>query len=255
MTHFIRALFCISVSCFSLSVIAFEINTEFSAEAVQSMPGRTPVTAKMFISKNAVRTESTINGKAFVEIVFPHKKQRLLLNQLKKTYFEQTMPADNSAKKFKANMTPCDALQNATCKNLGNEKINGRNSIKWEMTATHNNQTRKSLHWLDTKYHIPVREQYPDGTITTMTFAGKEKMNGRKTEKWKFHATRSNGQQTESLQWYDLKLKMVIREELPGGYVRELRNIKIATQNKNLFKVPSGYKKEMMHGTPRDNRR
>ena len=39
---------------------------------------------------------------------------------------------------------------------------------------------------------------------------------------------------------------MVIREDISGGYVRELRNIKIAKQNKNIFKIPSDYKKEGM---------
>ena len=47
----------------------------------------------------------------------------------------------------------------------------------------------------------------------------------------------------QSIQWYDKQLKMVIREELPGGYVRELRNIKLAKQPKELFSIPAGYQR------------
>ena len=112
------------------------------------------------------------------------------------------------------------------------------------MTVKRNGRSFKSLHWLDKKRHMPLREQLHDGTVSTMTMLEKEKMNGRNTEKWEISAIRSNGQKIISQQWYDPKLKMVIREALPGGYLRELKNIKVTKQTKNLFKVPSDYKKE-----------
>ena len=40
-------------------------------------------------------------------------------------------------------------------------------------------------------------------------------------------------------QWYDPELKIAIREELPGGYIRELRDIKTGKQEKDLFEIPS----------------
>lgn len=235
--------------CFTaFSVNAFEIAAEFSAEAIQSIPGRPSTNIKMFISKNAVRTESTMNGNTVVEIVYPKEKRRVLLNQFRKTYVEQKVQNGNTAKIKKMSSSPCNGIINSTCKKSGKEKINGRNAVKWEMTVQRNGQNFKSLHWLDKKYHMPLREQFQDGTILTMTLEGKEKINGRNAEKWKFRAIRPNGQNMESQQWYDPKLKMVIREVLPGGYVRELRNIKVARQNKKLFKIPSGYKKEGMPG-------
>jgi len=231
-------------SVFSFSANAFEIAQEFSAEAVQSIPGRPSINVKMFISKKAVRTESTINGNTLVEIVYPKDKRRILLNQNRKTYIEQKAQNINTAKSQKISSSPCSGIMNATCKKIGKEKINGRAAVKWEMTAKINGSSVKSLHWLDKKYHMPLRVQLHDGTISTMTLNGKEKINGRNTEKWIFSAIRPNGQKIESQQWYDQKLKMVIREALPGGYIRELRNIKVARQNKKLFKVPSDYKKE-----------
>ena len=127
---------------------------------------------------------------------------------------------------------------------MGKDKVNGRDAVKWEMTVKRNGRSFKSLHWLDTKYHMPLREQLHDGTVSTMTMLGKEKINGRNAEKWEFSAARPNGQKIISQQWYDPKLKMVIREALQGGYVRELKNIKVTKQAKKLFKVPSDYKKE-----------
>ena len=233
--------------CFIVSSVnAFEVGAEFSAEAVQNIPGRPSMNAKMFISKNAVRTESTMNGNTMVEIVYTKDKRHVLLNQISKTYIEQKAPNNNAIKSQGKKDSPCSNLINVRCKNLGKEKINGRDTTKWEMTTQRNGQDFKSLHWLDKKYQMPLREQFQDGTVSTITLSGKEVIDGRKTEKWKFLATRPDGKSVESLQWYDPKLKMVIREELPGGFIRELRNIKVAKQNKKLFKIPTDYKKEVM---------
>ena len=244
MTAFIRTGLFVAGCFLSFSANAFEIAQEFSAEAVQIIPGRPSMNVKMFISKNAVRTESMMNGNTVVEIVYPKDKRRVLLNQNRKTYVEQKAQNSNAAKVKKIARSPCNGIENATCKKIGKEKINGRDAVKWEMTVQRNGRDFKSLHWLDKKYHMPLREQLHDGTVSTMTMSGKEKINGRNTEKWKLQAVHPNGQKMESQQWYDPKLKMVIREELPGGYVRELRNIKVAKQNKSLFKIPSEYKKE-----------
>lgn len=254
MKPFIKAGLFFSGFFSAFSVNAFEVATEFSADAVQSVPGRPSMNVKMFISKKAVRTESLMNGSTVVEIVYPNEKRRVLLNQHRKTYIEQKSNNSNAVKNKKISSSPCDGLINMKCKKLGNEKVNGRNAVKWEMTAQINGKNAKSLHWLDKKHHMPLRGQFPDGTVSTMTLLGKEKINGRNTEKWKFQATRPDGQSMESQQWYDPKLKMVIREALPGGYVRELRNIKVAKQNKKLFKIPSDYKKESMLGMSNQGR-
>ena len=246
MTVFIKTgLLVVGCIC-SFTVSAFEIAQEFSAEAVQSVPGRPTMNVKMFISKKAVRTESTMNGNKIIEIVYAKEKRRILLNQARKTYIEQKAQNKNTFGTKKRSSSPCEGIKNATCKKLGGEKINGRKAIKWEMTAQVNGKKFKSLYWQDKKYHMPLREQLHDGTIATMVLSGKEKINGRNTEKWIFHAVHPNGQTMDSEQWYDPKLKMVIREALSGGYVRELRNIKIAKQDKKLFKIPSDYKKEAM---------
>jgi len=228
----------------AFSANAFDIAKEFSAEAVQRMAGQPSTNVKMFVSKKAVRTESVVNGNTLVEIVYPKEKKRVLLNKNRKSYVEQQAKNNMSTENKNNSNSPCRSIFASTCKNMGNEKINGRNAVKWEVTAQRNGQKLKSLHWLDKKYNMPLREQFPDGTVSTMTLAGKEKINGRNTEKWTFQTVRPDGQTMDSQQWYDPILKMVIREALSGGYVRELRNIKVAKQNKKLFEIPSDYTKE-----------
>lgn len=254
MTIFIKTGLFVAGCVFSFTASAFEIAQEFSAEAVQSVPGRPSMNVKMFISKKAVRTESKMNGNTIVEIVYAKERRRVLLNQARKTYVEQKAQNRNTLGTKKMGGSPCAGIMNATCKKLGTEKINGRKAIKWEMTAQRNGQNFKSLYWQDEKYHMPLREQLHDGTIATLVLSGKEKINGRNTEKWIFNAVRPNGQTMDSEQWYDPKLKMVIREALSGGYVRELRNIKVAKQNKKLFKIPSDYKKEDMYAMENQRR-
>lgn len=85
---------------------------------------------------------------------------------------------------------------------------------------------------------------------------GIETVNGRRTEKWEI--TMSRGQQSaSSIVWVDRTLAMPVREELPGGFVRELRNIQVGPQPTTLFQVPRTYKRVEMpaqSGQGRDTR-
>ncbi len=237
-----------SIAFFNLfainTAIAYEVATEFSADAVQKAPARAEYKARMYVSKNAVRTDSMINTTPVTEIINTAKHTRVLIVPKEKVYLQQPYQDsrtgstnDKSAKK------PCTGLPDTTCKLLGKEKVNNRQTEKWEFVINRNGQIFRSLHWIDVKRKMPVREFFPDGTVTELILKGTEKMNGRQTEKWSMQTTRADGQQLSSLQWYDPELKISIREEMPGGFVRELRNIKTAKQDKKLFAIPAGYKK------------
>ncbi|MGB5534442.1 MAG: hypothetical protein WBN08_00955, partial [Thiogranum sp.] len=47
----------------------------------------------------------------------------------------------------------------------------------------------------------------------------------------------------QSTRWYDPELQIAIREELSGGYFRELRDIRVAPQPDHLFTVPADYQR------------
>lgn len=69
---------------------------------------------------------------------------------------------------------------------------------------------------------------------------GTESINGRQTEKWACGKSRTR---RESMQWFDPKLKMVIKEEMDSGDINELKNIKLGAQPASLFQPPKGYRK------------
>ena len=64
---------------FSLNVSAFESGIEFSADAIQIAPGRASIQSKMYVGKNAVRTEMTKQGQHIVKIVYPKEGRSLLV--------------------------------------------------------------------------------------------------------------------------------------------------------------------------------
>jgi hypothetical protein len=95
--------------------------------------------------------------------------------------------------------------------------------------------------WIDQARKMPIRQIFPDGSSMEMRLLGKETLNGRATEKWEMKVTRPGGQSNVGYQWFDPVLKTNIRDEQTGGFVNELRDIKLGTQPADLFVVPSGY--------------
>lgn len=234
---FLYVLLIVSVNSF-----AVEVNVEFSADALQVAPGRSPVYSKMFVSKHAVRTEMMQQGQKLVEIVYPKQGKRLLLNLDKKTYMEQQGPAFNSSSGKKTS-TPCEGVPGATCKKLGKEKIQNIVTEKWQVERKMKDKTYRSLHWIDNNRRLAIKEMLADGSVTELIMRGKSDLNGRKVEQWESRLTGPSGLKNVSRQWYDPQLKIVIREEMEGGYLRELNNIKVGKQNKKLFVLPQGFTK------------
>ena len=225
--------------------MAVGVATEFSAEAIQLAPMRKEYRAKMYVSNDAVRTESLINNIPVVEIVNTKLNIRLLLVEKEKIYLQQQNDArmkNMVARKTKP-MIPCAGMENTTCKKLTTEKIHNRETEKWQFTLADNGKTYNSLHWIDVQYRMPVREFYHNGTVMELTMLGAEPLNGRTTEKWFMLITHADGRKVSVTQWYDPELKITTREEMSGGYVRELKNIKVAKQNDDLFDLPEGYTK------------
>jgi len=235
-------LFIVALILNPLSTYAVEDTVHFSAQAVQFIPNRPEMTAKMYVGKNAVRTEYTANGQRVIEIAYLDKKRRVMLLPDQGTYMENvddSLPSPNAKSK-----NPCSGLAGITCKKIGEENVNGRLAEKWEMTNAQNNSREvKTLHWIDKERNIPVKEFFQDGTVSELRTIKNETVNGRNTEKWELTISSSDGNKMKSYQWYDPILKIEIKEEMQGGYIRELRDIKLENQPEKLFEVPSSYKK------------
>jgi len=214
---------------------------EFSADAVQRSPQSAPVTAHMYVGKAGVRKEYSVNGQALVEIFDYANGRAVLLNKDQKQYMEQK--AGNGGIKDWSNSSanPCDGVEGASCAKLGQEQMQGRVVDKWEMTINQNGKPARAIYWIDAERKMPLKQIFADGTVSELHYLGTEAVNGRNAEKWEMVMTRSNGETMRSQQWYDPELNMAIREELPGGYSRELTNIQVATQPASLFQVPADY--------------
>lgn len=215
---------------------------DFSADAIQTGPHNQTNAGKMYVGKGRVRTEVTKNGQSLVEIIDPVKNVALLLLPQKKVYMERPLPELGMTMGDKDEGNPCKSLQGATCRSLGQEQVNGRNSDKWEITI----ENRHALQWNDAQHKFPVKREIDGFTTMELRFVSNEKLDGRNTEKWQSNITAQDGQRIESYQWYDPELNIAIRQEMPGGYTRTLKNIIIGQQPDSLFAVPEGYHKETL---------
>ncbi len=224
--------------------LAYEVAVEFSATAVQIAPGQADNKKKMYVGKDMVRTETVLNNTLLIEIAKTKEQLRIFMVPEDKTYMQQkgSGPAISVAPDESASTKPCAGMRDTNCKLLGTEKINKRQAEKWEFTANQGGQVYLSLHWIDVEHRMLVREFFPDGTFAELTPVGTETINGRHTEKWLWQLSGPNGQIEAATQWYDPELKIAIREETHGGFIRELRDIKTGVQDRSLFEVPIGYK-------------
>ena len=230
---------------------AGQANVQFSADAVQFGLSQTENTARIFVGDNRVRLEYRRNDKPVIEVYDLQQQRVLLLLPEQSSYMEQRVPGENMTNPLlPANgENPCAGNRNAKCNLLGSEVIHGREVKKWEMVISRDDKQLHSLHWLDVERGMPLRQIWHDGAVSEMLPAGQHVLNGRKTERWKTTVTRPGGQTTQSYQWYDPELQLTVREELAGGYYRELRNIKVGVQPETLFTVPDDFRRIPAPGT------
>ncbi len=227
-----------------LAVAGAEEVIQFSADAIQRTPDRPVMQARIFVGPDAVRSEYEMNGQRFIEIV--REGDRVLINPARKEYLIQpggSAPLPQARRPQPPGTSPCQGVPGVTCRLLGKEKVNGRMAEKWEFVASHNGREVRSLHWIDVEKRFPVRQMFPDGSLVEMRLVSHETLDGRPVEKWEVKQTRPDGQTQISWQWHDPELHIAIREELPGGYVRELKNIRTEPQRPDLFTIPQGYRR------------
>lgn len=222
---------------------AFEVNVEFSAEAMQVAPEQAPVYSKMFVSEKAVRSESYIQGKYVVEITFPYQGRRITLYPETQQYIDSVSFPVVQQRRSQSSKTPCDEMPGTQCKNLGHDIVNGIDVEKWQIERKIKDNTFKVLQWIDTERNLSLREMNPDGSIAELKTLGKTNLYGRSVEVWEYVMSSASGNRQVSKQWYDPELKIVIQEEKQGGYFRGFKNIKTGKQNKSLFEIPSSYRK------------
>jgi len=229
----------------STLTIAGQGQIEFSADVIQSMPQQESRQGRLYVGNDQVRTDITVGDKTMIQIIDIKQQTAYMLDPGQKSYMERKAgpgelnPGGGAAAK---DANPCAGMQNLACRRIGVESVNGRPAAKWELENTAQGQTGKMVIWLDEERRIPIRQLLPDGATMEMRLVGSETLNGRTVEKWEMKATRPGGQSSVAYQWFNPELNMNIREEQPGGFVSELRNISIGKQPADLFAVPPGYR-------------
>ncbi len=240
----LRQLLFIVVSISIVNVaMAQKSGKSFSAMAVQTTP-QGVVQTRITISSNAIRNEYQQDGHKMIEIIYPDENKRVMLFPGQKIFIEQYAPSFPDRRVTDGD-SPCEKLAGTLCRKLGDEVVNDIQTEKWEFTRVEKGRPVHTLHWIDRKRQLPVREFFADGSIVEMFFLGDDQINKRNAEKWRMQLMSADGKRSQFLQWYDPELKLVIREEHPDGYVRELRDIKVGKQKKSLFTIPEGYERRV----------
>ena len=219
---------------------------QFSAEMVRHGPDGKAATGHMYVGDGRTRLEMSQQGREVVRISDRGRGMEWLLFPADKGYMERKLPAapEGAASPSappSAESDPCAGMPGVTCRRLGVEDVNGRPAVKWEMSLTHQGQTLTGVQWLDQQRAIPLKHQMPNGQTMELKLLGTETFEGRQVEKWEMTSAVPNQPPTVTFQWYDPELKMAVRDELPGGYVSELKDIRVGPQSDNLFAVPEGY--------------
>jgi len=231
---------------------AYAFTQSFSAEAIQSAPGIQSTSMKLHVLKDkAVRIEmNTPQGKV-VQQYFSDTGLMRVIYPARKEFIEQKSPAPLTMPGEVA-MNPCDTLPGAKCENLGEESVNGKQSVHWKVTRNGPDQTPFTIEqWLDKDRGITLRETLPNGTSINATMTGNEDLNGRSAERWDVVMTSVDGKTQSGTRWYDVELGITIRESFPNGSVRELINIQVKEPAAELFQVPDGFNKLTVPSQPK----
>jgi len=227
----------------SAATLAAADTVEFSADLVQTIPQQGEMHGRIYVGKDQLRTEITIDDQAMVQIIDIKNQTAYMLDSRSSTYIKRQAGAGDLAAggEQARDANPCAGMQHIKCELLGVETVNGRPARKWEIENTIQEQSNRMLVWIDEERKIPLQQVTPDGAMMILRRMGRETINGRDAEKWEMTVTGLDGKSSKAYQWYDPVLKMNVREEQPGGYRRELGNIQIGIQPPSLFTIPPDY--------------
>ena len=212
----------------------------FTATAVQKMQDKEVQGGKIFVSAQGTRFEFSEYGRDLVQIILPKQKIMRILFPKDKVYMEMPAPADTLVISSNSN-SPCPPITAMTCKKLGVDKFGEMNVERWSQSIQ--GLRGESTLWWDPERKMIMRQEYPDGRIMQLQLAGKEDLGGRKTERWDISYAQPGRPVLTGLRMVDTDLGIIVKEQLPSGLVRELRDLKAAKVDPKWFAVPKDYKR------------
>lgn len=220
----------------------------YSATAIHGLPGQPETTGKIVKSGQNIRLEFSQNGQTIIQILRPTDGVMYILNPQDQTYFEtrdQPVPVTTT----EGYTMPCgDAAQMATCERIGTDTVSGIKVERWAVASKP--QTRPLIILWDSTRRRALRQDFPDGSVMAMKFQAMEPLNGRMTEHWSIKITSPNLPANTGSWWFDPELRVVVREELPGGELRRLDEIVVGAVEDSAFQVPEGWQKQQPPAPP-----
>ncbi len=216
-------------------------SSSYSATAVHGLPGQPETSGKIVKSGQNMRLEFEQDGQAVIQILRPSEGLMYILNPVDQTYFEVRGPAV-PATRSDGYTSPCvEAARMARCERIGTDTVSGIAVERWALASKP--QDRALIILWDSTRRRALRQDFPDGSVMAMSFQAMEDLNGRMTEHWSIKITTPNQPANTGSWWFDPELRVVVREDLPGGEMRRLDDITIGTADESAFQVPQSWQK------------
>ena len=214
----------------------------YSATAIHALPGQPETTGKIVKSGQNLRLEFEQNGKPVIQILRPADGLMYVLDPTAKTYVEIRGPAV-PATTTEGYTSPCpDQPPLARCTRTGKDTVSGISVERWELAARPDDPPLVIL-WDSTRRRA-LRQEFPDGRVLAMAFKAMEDVDGRKTEHWSIQVTAPDQPANTGSWWFDPELRVVVREDMPGGEIRRLENIETGPVDPAAFMVPQGWTRQ-----------
>lgn len=230
----------------SLNVYA----ADFVAQAWQYLPQQnTSQSSLLYLADDKrMRIESHQNSRPVVQIINPILGRNWVIFTKEATYMENILPAMDGKRQDIPEI--CILQIELNCEYLQEEQINGRTTKKYKIMHDQQGESHISYQWIDIEHNFPIRQELSQGWISEAYLIDEEVINARDTEKWQFINISPQGDKQVSYQWYDPELNINIKEEFPGGMVRELKDIEIKPLKDELFLLPQGLRKIQFNNVP-----
>jgi len=223
---------------------------DFTATAVQTIPDQPDQIGQVAKSGSNMRFEYQQNGSTLVKILRPTEGIVLILEPQMQTYIEFIGPSV-SPDVADGPTSPCPEATPETeghmCERSGGDvSVYGVLTQRWLLG---NGQQQPQVILWDPLRRKTLRQEFPEGSVMSMSFNAMVDMAGRQTEYWTIDYTTLGHEPLSTGWWFDPTLRVVVREDLPGGGSRRLENIQAGPVDPALFDAPTGWQKQNMPAT------
>ncbi len=214
----------------------------FTAAAVQTMPDGSEQVGRIAKSGQNMRLETEAMGQKTIQIMRGAEGLAYLLDPQSQTYYEIRDPSVTEAVSGAA--TPCPPAAQAQamqirCVQNGEDKVSGVTTQRWEIQAPQD--ARPTIVLWDAGRKRALRQDWPDGSSLVMTFQAMENVESRQVEHWTSAFQTPNQPAVNGDWWFDAELLVVVREDLPGGVSRHLKDIVVGPVDPAMFLPPEGW--------------